>query len=303
LDFQDPFVSDLASLSLILTNKVNIWYADHIQSSDAFQFNCLLPLTPDEISFAFWAQFSIVHVNLLHDFLESRQSQMKAWQSSHLPSLYSSSSDMLQSLFRVVRTSYCYMSAVLSSSPQLEVSQFRQTRLDRINSASSWEKSILFGKSLFFESDEGGEFAPLQLCHHIPASFQISPSGKPWIKTSGIVPFNSSQIHIPDFGRLLADAGKMMVLDSLLTRLKKEGHRVLIFSQMKKMIDILEDYMRRKRYKMFRLDGSTDVFERRAMVNDFQQDDSTFAFLLSTRAGGLGITLTAVSLLEVEYKS
>ena len=59
------------------------------------------------------------------------------------------------------------------------------------------------------------------------------------------------------------------------------------------MIDILEDFMARKRYKYFRLDGSSNISDRRDMVNDFQTNDKTFVFLLSTRAGGLGVTLTA----------
>jgi DNA helicase INO80 len=105
-------------------------------------------------------------------------------------------------------------------------------------------------------------------------------------------------VNVPDFRRLLAESGKMKALDELLRKLKTEGHRVLIFSQMRKMIDILEEYMHARKYKMYRLDGSTDVFARRAMVNDFQENTDTFVFLLSTRAGGLGITLTAVSILE-----
>ncbi|XXQ37934.1 Chromatin-remodeling ATPase INO80 [Plasmodiophora brassicae] len=104
---------------------------------------------------------------------------------------------------------------------------------------------------------------------------------------------NRSQVFAPHPGKLIADSGKLMVLDRLLAKLKAEGHRVLIFSQMKKMIDILEDYMHYRKYSLFRLDGGTDLADRRDMVNDFQANDDTFAFLLSTRAGGLGITLTA----------
>ncbi len=62
-----------------------------------------------------------------------------------------------------------------------------------------------------------------------------------------------------------------------------------------KMLDILEDYLRYRNYKFFRLDGSTALADRRDMVNEFQTNHSYFAFLLSTRAGGLGINLaTAV---------
>jgi chromatin-remodeling ATPase INO80 len=102
-----------------------------------------------------------------------------------------------------------------------------------------------------------------------------------------------SFIEIPDFSSLIADSSKLNYLDGLLAKLKKEDHRVLIFCQMTKMMDILEDYLMRKKYQYFRLDGSSNLADRRDMVHQFQTNDKIFAFLLSTRAGGLGVTLTA----------
>ncbi len=67
---------------------------------------------------------------------------------------------------------------------------------------------------------------------------------------------------------------------------------MLIFCQMTKMIDILEEYMTKKRFNYFRMDGSTNIADRRDMVNEFQVNENVFAFLLSTRAGGLGVNLT-----------
>jgi len=58
------------------------------------------------------------------------------------------------------------------------------------------------------------------------------------------------------------------------------------------MIDILEEYMAKRRYSYFRMDGSTNIADRRDMVNEFQTNSQIFAFLLSTRAGGLGVNLT-----------
>merc|ERR1711962_992453 len=84
-----------------------------------------------------------------------------------------------------------------------------------------------------------------------------------------------------------------MVLDELLTKMKKEDHRVLIYSQMTKMIDILEEFMKYRKHKYMRLDGSSKISDRRDMVADFQSRQDIFVFLLSTRAGGLGINLTA----------
>jgi chromatin-remodeling ATPase INO80 len=102
-----------------------------------------------------------------------------------------------------------------------------------------------------------------------------------------------SAVTIPDKQALVSDAGKLYVLDLLLTRLKTEGHRVLIYSQMTKMIDLLEEYMWHRKHRYMRLDGSSKISARRDMVADFQSREDIFCFLLSTRAGGLGINLTA----------
>ncbi|EDV98617.1 chromatin-remodeling ATPase INO80 [Drosophila grimshawi] len=102
-----------------------------------------------------------------------------------------------------------------------------------------------------------------------------------------------SSIVVPDKETLITDAGKLSVLDGLLTRLKAEGHRVLIYSQMTKMIDLLEEYMWHRKHRYMRLDGSSKISARRDMVADFQTRADIFVFLLSTRAGGLGINLTA----------
>uniref|UniRef100_A0A182K429 Chromatin-remodeling ATPase INO80 n=1 Tax=Anopheles christyi TaxID=43041 RepID=A0A182K429_9DIPT len=106
-------------------------------------------------------------------------------------------------------------------------------------------------------------------------------------------PHGWSNIIIPDKQTLVSDAGKLSVLDSLLARLKEQGHRVLIYSQMTKMIDLLEEYMWHRKHRYMRLDGSSKISERRDMVADFQNRADIFVFLLSTRAGGLGINLTA----------
>ena len=92
---------------------------------------------------------------------------------------------------------------------------------------------------------------------------------------------------------MITDSGKMVVLDKLLSQLKREGHRVLLYSQMTRMIDILEDFMSYRRHKYIRLDGSSKISDRRDMVEDFQTRTDIFVFILSTRAGGLGINLTA----------
>jgi len=99
---------------------------------------------------------------------------------------------------------------------------------------------------------------------------------------------------------LVTNCGKMMVLDKLLLRLKKENSRVLIFSQMTRVLDLLEDYAvsRQRRgddFRYCRIDGSTGGADRQDMIDAFNgkdmQGSDIFLFLLSTRAGGLGINL------------
>ncbi|ETN36256.1 uncharacterized protein HMPREF1541_08533 [Cyphellophora europaea CBS 101466] len=91
---------------------------------------------------------------------------------------------------------------------------------------------------------------------------------------------------------LITSSGKLMLLDQLLGKLKRDGHRVLIFSQMVKMLDILGDYMDYRGHAYQRLDGTIAAAPRRMAIDHFNAPDSTdFCFLLSTRAGGLGINL------------
>ena len=91
---------------------------------------------------------------------------------------------------------------------------------------------------------------------------------------------------------LITSSGKMMLIDQLLTKLKKDNHRVLIFSQMVKMLDILGDYLQLRGHQFQRLDGTIAAGPRRMAIDHFNAPDSQdFCFLLSTRAGGLGINL------------
>lgn len=104
---------------------------------------------------------------------------------------------------------------------------------------------------------------------------------------------DSHPISLPDAGRLVADSGKMKLLDGLLKKLKEGGHKCLVYSQFTKVLDILEDYCAMASYKFLRLDGQSALADRRDMVADWQTNDELFVFLLSTRAGGVGINLTA----------
>ncbi|KAJ6264050.1 hypothetical protein Dda_0190 [Drechslerella dactyloides] len=102
-----------------------------------------------------------------------------------------------------------------------------------------------------------------------------------------------TSIQVPSMRRFVAESGKLARLDSLLKELKANGHRVLLYFQMTRMIDLMEEYLSYRQYKYLRLDGSSKLEDRRDMVADWQTRPEIFIFLLSTRAGGLGINLTA----------
>ncbi|NXE60027.1 HELLS helicase, partial [Calcarius ornatus] len=92
---------------------------------------------------------------------------------------------------------------------------------------------------------------------------------------------------------LVKNSGKFLLLDRMLPELKKRGHKVLLFSQMTMMLDILMDYCYLRNFKFSRLDGSMSYSEREENMHQFNTDPEVFLFLVSTRAGGLGINLTA----------
>merc|ERR1712142_1407886 len=92
--------------------------------------------------------------------------------------------------------------------------------------------------------------------------------------------------------KLLRGSGKLLLLDKLLVRLQETGHRVLIFSQMVRMLDVLSEYLEIRRFPFQRLDGGIKGELRKNAIDHFNAEGSQdFCFLLSTRAGGLGINL------------
>ncbi|MEQ2196391.1 choline dehydrogenase 7 [Xenoophorus captivus] len=107
---------------------------------------------------------------------------------------------------------------------------------------------------------------------------------------------HGGRIDVPEMAlqAMIQAAGKLVLIDKLLPKLKAGGHRVLIFSQMVRCLDILEDYLIQRRYPYERIDGRVRGNLRQAAIDRFSRPDSDrFVFLLCTRAGGLGINLTA----------
>uniref|UniRef100_A0A6V7QY61 DNA helicase n=1 Tax=Ananas comosus var. bracteatus TaxID=296719 RepID=A0A6V7QY61_ANACO len=99
------------------------------------------------------------------------------------------------------------------------------------------------------------------------------------------------QVYFPDRRLIQFDCGKLQELAILLRRLKTEGHRALIFTQMTKMLDVLEAFINLYGYTYMRLDGSTQPEERQTLMQRFNTNPKIFLFILSTRSGGVGINL------------
>lgn len=99
-------------------------------------------------------------------------------------------------------------------------------------------------------------------------------------------------IAFPDKSLLQYDCGKLQKLATLLQDLKDNGHRALIFTQMTKVLDILEQFLNYHGYLYMRLDGATKIEDRQILTERFNSDPRVTVFILSSRSGGLGINLT-----------
>uniref|UniRef100_A0A3B3ID09 DNA excision repair protein ERCC-6 n=1 Tax=Oryzias latipes TaxID=8090 RepID=A0A3B3ID09_ORYLA len=90
-------------------------------------------------------------------------------------------------------------------------------------------------------------------------------------------------------------SGKLIVVESLLRLWFKQGHRVLLFSQSRQMLDILEVFVRENNYSYLKMDGTTTIASRQPLIARYNQDRSIFIFLLTTKVGGLGVNLTGAN--------
>jgi SNF2 family DNA or RNA helicase len=107
--------------------------------------------------------------------------------------------------------------------------------------------------------------------------------------------------HVKLFAdQLVKSSGKMVLMEKLLEKLFVDGHKILIFSQMVRVLDLLEELLRIKKYRYERLDGSTSSSSRAHAVERFNKKSlNRFVMLLSTRAGGLGLNLTSADIVII----
>ena len=134
------------------------------------------------------------------------------------------------------------------------------------------------------------DMAPLTLCRKgteaVESAKQVCPQD----------PFHEARMRLsiafPDKRLLQYDCGKLQRLDTLLRTLQAGGHRALIFTQMTKVLDILEQFLNIHGHRYLRLDGATKIEQRQVLTERFNRDDRILAFILSSRSGGIGINLT-----------
>lgn len=296
-----------------LNHMMNIWTPENIkQSSDgskAFSWLRFADATPGEVYEATHQSLIIRaakelqkrdrlgYLNATYSDAEDKNYtpahalfQIRARQ-NRLPVAEITSEGVLKQLMNVARANYLDSSLgrlepaarPRASAPPVDVSCTGRGALDERNSLlfNPTIRKIFYGPTVFDERVLIEKKVPLE---QFPTTSMIP---KPDHEKR-----RYTNISIPSMRRFVTDSGKLAELDSLLFKLKNEGHRVLLYFQMTRMIDMMEEYLTYRNYKYCRLDGSTKLEDRRDTVHDFQTRPEIFIFLLSTRAGGLGINLT-----------
>ncbi|XP_040577120.1 DNA excision repair protein ERCC-6 [Lepeophtheirus salmonis] len=90
-------------------------------------------------------------------------------------------------------------------------------------------------------------------------------------------------------------SGKMIVVEALLKLWKKQEHRVLLFTQSRQLLSLLEIFIQRRQYSYLKLDGTTSVSSRQSLIDKFNEDPNIFVFILTTKVGGLGVNLVGAN--------
>ncbi|KAK0478503.1 SNF2 family DNA-dependent ATPase [Armillaria novae-zelandiae] len=305
------------SRSSCLTKLMNIWSTDWIHRSiydgklsTSFAFLSLLAMSPQEAHTLHVSPLVRRRLSALrseHEWLEEGPFYMDSFFAAHSarPSLEMSVYPSLQrldraeglpGLFSISRTAWtetCLSRSEMkwfvpaATAPPISLCCTDRTFMDRHSYIldSPLESLGLYGAPLSLRDS-------MDACTTFDAHFPgLSCAGLFATSPSDQVPLSTMQV--PEAKRLIYDSAKLARLDTLLQELKAGDHRVLVYFQMTRMMDLMEEYLIYRQYKYLRLDGSSKLEDRRDMVIDWQTKPDIFVFLLSTRAGGLGINLTA----------
>ncbi|XP_024012789.1 DNA helicase INO80 [Eutrema salsugineum] len=207
-------------------------------------------------------------------------------------SLVISHQDRLLSNIKLLHSAYTFIPKARAPPVSVHCSDRNSAYRTTEELHQPWLKRLLIGFAR--TSEANGPRKPNSLPHPLIQEIDSElPVVQPALQLTHRIFGSCPPMQSFDPAKLLTDSGKLQTLDILLKRLRAGNHRVLLFAQMTKMLNILEDYMNYRKYKYLRLDGSSTIMDRRDMVRDFQHRSDIFVFLLSTRAGGLGINLTA----------
>ncbi|THH20832.1 hypothetical protein EW146_g598 [Bondarzewia mesenterica] len=315
LDVPNETSLHLRSDSSVFNKLMNIWSTDWIErsycedSSSAFSFLNFIDTTPGDVH--------ALHVSpLLRRCLLAIEDRSR--RSNEDPYYFDSDFGISSAApsFRIASRDSLIASDVAEGQPEL-----------RAISTSVWSTSCLSRPSLkwfvppvvappitmycpdrsFMEHETTAMEGPLEtlalygLQPSLRESLELSEGyGRlvPGVPPVGLIGSSSSDqlplpiMRVPEAKSLIYDSAKLARLDALLQELKAGDHRVLIYFQMTRMMDLMEEYLIYRQYKYLRLDGSSKLEDRRDMLTHGFRPD-IFIFILSTRAGGLGINLTA----------
>lgn len=303
---------DLRSRSRCVRDLFNIWDAewvyksvyDELEASPAFAFLRLLDASPSDVHSLHVSPF------LRTRLVELQEQNRVVEKSTILRDTSLSVSDL--SLPRYSLTAYRVQHHLGLSN--ISFTAWRESCLCRpglkwfVPAAVAPPISMYCTNRTFVEHQTYFLDAPVEsmALYGIPRELQESPDIcnlyndlVPTIPAGGLISSSTSdqlprpRMQIPEAKRLIYDSAKLAKLDTLLQELKVGDHRVLVYFQMTRMMDLMEEYLIFRQYKYLRLDGSSKLEDRRDMVMDWQTRPDIFIFLLSTRAGGLGINLTA----------
>ncbi|KAF5094311.1 hypothetical protein D0Z00_003610 [Geotrichum galactomycetum] len=299
--------------SKFLENMLSIWDPENVNKSPAFSWSRLIDLSPGEVAragksglferavtnFSYGNEKSASVFSVLYDneedemqtvpnssiFLINEQHSLPAKSTSYstgiLETLLNVGRNVLDNgIYNVIEPAFDEPS--LCPPISLEASD---------HGIFQDQENLLFDKKIKramfpLTLEQEWSYAQAEVpIHELPASNLY-----PWARNNRI---GFTTLRMPSMSKFVTDSGKLSKLDQMLPVLKAEGHRILIYFQMTRMMDLMEEYLTFRQYKYVRLDGSSKLSERRDLVNDWQTKPELFVFLLSTRAGGLGINLTA----------